>query len=70
MIKRSVILELELRKGEETRILGRLLDLCDHVEKWKDAGEIEDYGVSLVVPALGIKGLPMHATHGEPGTTE
>lgn len=59
-MRRDVILSLELPKGHEDRILGLLVDLCDFVEKWKDADLIDDYGLCLVTPMLEIKELPTH----------
>ena len=53
-----MILTLQLPKGHEDGILALLTDLCDHVEKWRDAGSIEDYGLGLVVPQCVIKELP------------
>jgi len=65
MVKRDVMLSLEFKRGEEGRILQVMIDLCDFLEKWKDAALIEDYGLALVVPQVDIVSLPTHVIHVE-----
>ena len=62
-MKRDVMLSLEFKRGEEGRILGLMLRLCDFLDFQKQTGDIEDYGLALVVPQVDIVSLPTHVIH-------
>ena len=70
MVKRQILVEVDLPRGRERGILGLMIRLCDFLDKEKLADALTDYGLGLVTPQLEIKELPTHVIHAEEGTTE
>ena len=58
MTKRRIILEVDIPEDHPERLLMVCTDLCDFMEKYKDADLIPDYGLGLEVPQYAIKKLP------------
>ena len=63
MVKRSILVELDLPRGREKGILGLMIRLCDFLDHEKDADVIIDYGLGLVTPQTTIKQLPTDVIH-------
>jgi len=66
LVKRSILVEVDLPRGRERGLLGLMIRLCDFLDHEKDADVIIDYGLGLVTPQLEIKQLPTHVIHAEP----
>ena len=63
MVKRSILVELDLPRGRERGLLGLMIRLCDFLDGEKTADIIIDYGLGLVTPQTMIKELPPAVIH-------
>jgi len=57
-MKRRIILELEVPDDQRQRILMISLELCDWIEKYKDADLIQNYGLAFEIPQYDLVNLP------------
>ena len=65
LVKRSILVELDLPRGREKGILGLMIRLCDFLDGEKTADIIIDYGLGLVTSQVEIKQLPTHMIHAD-----
>ena len=65
MVKRSILVEVDLPRGRERGILGLMIRLCDFLDQEKIDDVLIDYGLGLVTPQTVIRELPTHVIHGE-----